>query len=64
VVALALARAAGASVTVPSYDLPTDIQDFSATDPDFGKAQMSDEDIERAIADIKAALKRYQHGKK
>ena len=53
-----------APVTVPSYDLPTDIQDFSATDPDFTKTHMSDEDIERAIADIKAALKRYHHGKK
>ena len=50
--------------TVPSYDLPTDIQDFTATDPDFTKTHMSDEDIERAIADIKAALKRYSHGKK
>lgn len=50
--------------TVPSYDLPTDIQDFTATDPDFTKTHMSDEEIERAIADIKAALKRYSHGKK
>ena len=50
--------------TVPSYDLPTDIQDLTATDPDFTKTHMSDEDIERAIADIKAALKRYSHGKK
>jgi serine/threonine protein phosphatase PrpC len=56
--------AAVAPVTVPTYDLPTDIQDFSATDPDFTKTHMSDEDIERAIADIKAALKRYHHGKK
>lgn len=53
-----------AQVTVPSYDLPTDVQDFSATDPDFSKTHMSDEDIERAIADIKAALKRYHHGNK
>ena len=51
-------------VTVPSYDLPTDIQDFTATDPDFTKVNMSDEDIERAIADIKTALKRYNPGKK
>ena len=50
-------------VTVPSYDLPTDIQDFTATDPDFTKVNMSDEDIERAIADIKTALKRYNPGK-
>jgi serine/threonine protein phosphatase PrpC len=50
-------------VTVPSYDLPTDVQDFTATDPDFTKANMSDEEIERAIADIKTALKRYHPGK-
>ena len=42
--------------TVPFYELPTDVQDFSATDPDF--LRMSDADIERAIADIKAALKK------
>ena len=42
--------------TVPFHDLPTDVQDFSATDPDF--LRMSDADIERAIADIKAALKK------
>jgi hypothetical protein len=41
---------------VPFYELPTDVQDFSATDPDF--LRMSDADIERAIADIKAALKK------
>jgi serine/threonine protein phosphatase PrpC len=51
-------------VTVPSYDLPTDIQDFTATDPDFTRINMSDEEIERAIADIKTALKRYNPGKK
>jgi len=62
--AIEQAPAAASPVTVPSYDLPTDIQDFSATDPDFSKTQMSDQDIERAIADIKAALKRYHHGKK
>ena len=42
--------------TVPSYDLPTDVQDFTATDPDF--LRMSDEDIDKAIADIKAALRK------
>jgi serine/threonine protein phosphatase PrpC len=42
--------------TVPSYDLPTDVQDFTATDPDF--LRMSDEDIEKAIAEIKAALRK------
>jgi serine/threonine protein phosphatase PrpC len=50
--------------TVPSYDLPTDIQDFNATNPDYTKAPMSDEEIERAITDIKIALKRYNPGKK
>lgn len=42
--------------TIPYHDLPTDVQDFTATDPDF--LRMSDEDIERAIADIKAALRK------
>jgi hypothetical protein len=32
------------------------VQDFTATDPDF--LRMSDEDIEKAIADIKAALRK------
>ena len=61
---VALPPAAVSPVTVPSYDLPTDIRDFTATDPDFTKTHMSDEEIERAIADIKAALKRYHHEKK
>jgi serine/threonine protein phosphatase PrpC len=42
--------------TVPSYDLPTDVQDFTATDLDFQR--MSDEDIEKAVAEIKAALRK------
>lgn len=42
--------------TVPANELPTDVQDFTATDPDF--LRMSDEDIEKAIADIKAALRK------
>jgi serine/threonine protein phosphatase PrpC len=42
--------------TVPRYDLPTDVQDFGATQPDF--LRMSDEDIEKAIAEIKAALRK------
>jgi PPM family protein phosphatase len=42
--------------TVPRHDLPTDVQDFSATQPDF--LRMSDEDIEKAIAEIKAALRK------
>lgn len=58
------ASSAASPVTVPSYDLPTDVQDFSATDPDFTQAPMSDEEIEHAIADIKAALQRYNPGKR
>jgi serine/threonine protein phosphatase PrpC len=42
--------------TIPSYDLPTDVQDFTATDLDF--LRMSDEDIEKAIAEIKTALRK------
>ena len=42
--------------TVPFLDLPTEVQDFSATDVDF--ARLSDDDIERRIAEIKLALKR------
>lgn len=42
--------------TVPPADLTTVTQDFTATDPDF--LRMSDEDIERAIEEIKLALKR------
>jgi serine/threonine protein phosphatase PrpC len=43
--------------TVPFHDLPTDVQDFTATEPDY--MRMSEEDIEREIAEIKAALRRY-----
>jgi serine/threonine protein phosphatase PrpC len=60
----AVARPAEAPITVPMRDLPTDVQDFSATDPDFAVTHMSDEDIERAIADLKAALKHHHPGKK
>ena len=42
--------------TVPLAEATTAVQDFGATDPDF--LRMSDEDIERAIAEIKRALKR------
>jgi serine/threonine protein phosphatase PrpC len=42
--------------TIRLCDLPTDIQDFTATDPDF--LRMSDEDIEKAIAEIKTALRK------
>jgi PPM family protein phosphatase len=42
---------------VPAHDVPTDVQDFTATDLEF--LRMSDEDIEKAIAEIKAALRKY-----
>jgi serine/threonine protein phosphatase PrpC len=42
--------------TVPQYELPTDVQDFSATDPNF--LRLSEEDMEKAIAEIKAALRK------
>ncbi|MBK8062983.1 MAG: serine/threonine-protein phosphatase [Betaproteobacteria bacterium] len=45
--------------TVPFHDMPTDVQDFTATDPEFGRQHMSDEDIERAIAEIRDALKKH-----
>jgi len=42
--------------TVPYYDLPTVVQDFTATQPDF--MRMSDADIEEAISEIKAVLRK------
>jgi PPM family protein phosphatase len=42
--------------TIPQYELPTDVQDFTATDPDF--LRLSDEDIEKSIAEIKALLRK------
>lgn len=50
------APAAGAPYTVPFHELPTDVQDFTATDPDF--LRMSDAEIDRAIHDIRTALKK------
>ena len=41
----------------PPAEMTTAVQDFGATDPDF--LRMTDEDIERAIAEIKAALRRH-----
>ena len=49
-------------VTVPMDEIPTDVKDFSATDPDF--MHMTDADIERQIAEIKKALKKHEPGKK
>jgi serine/threonine protein phosphatase PrpC len=42
----------------PLAEMSTAVQDFGATDPDF--LRMTDEDIERAIAEIKAALQRHR----
>lgn len=58
----AVAKQSAAPITVPTHDLPTDVQDF--TDPGFAEAHMTDAEIERAIADIKASLKQYSDGKK
>ena len=41
---------------VPYDELPTDVQDLTATDPEF--LRMSDEDVEKAIDEIKAALRK------
>jgi serine/threonine protein phosphatase PrpC len=49
-------------MTVPMEDAPTDLRDFSATEPDF--MRMSDADIERQIAEIKQSLKKHDPEKK
>lgn len=49
-------------MTVPMDEAPTDVRDFSATEPDF--MHMSDADIERQIAEIKKALKKHDPGNK
>jgi serine/threonine protein phosphatase PrpC len=42
--------------TVPYEELRTDVQDFTATDVEF--LRMSDEDVDKAIDEIKAALRK------
>ncbi len=42
--------------TMPFHDLPTEVQDFSATAPDVPR--MTEADIDGAIAEIRAALKK------
>jgi len=42
--------------TVPYDELPTNVQDFTATDVEY--LRMSDEDVEKAIDEIKAALRK------
>lgn len=54
-VAMAWGEEAAASDAVPPEER-TVIQDFSATDLDFGR--MSDEDVERAIEELREALRR------
>lgn len=48
--------AAKAPRTLPTHELPTDVQDFTATDPDF--LRMSDAEIDRAVDEIRTALRR------
>jgi len=43
--------------TLPFHDLPTEVQDFTGPHADY--MRMSDEDIEREIAEIKAALRKH-----
>ncbi len=49
-------------MTVPIEDVPTDVRDFTATEPDF--MHMSDAEIERQIAEIKKALRKHDPAKK
>jgi serine/threonine protein phosphatase PrpC len=49
-------------MTVPMDEAPTDVRDFSATEPDF--MHMSDAEIERQIAEIKKALRKHDPAKK
>jgi len=46
--------------TVPYDELATDVRDFTATDLDY--LRMSDEDVEKAIDEIKAALRKNVNG--
>ena len=46
--------------TLPFHDLPTEAQDFAGPQADY--MRMSDEDIEREIAEIKAALRKHTDG--
>jgi serine/threonine protein phosphatase PrpC len=49
-------------MTVPMDEQPTDLRDFTATEPDF--MHMTDADIERQIAEIKKALQKHDPAKK
>jgi len=50
-------------VTVPTYDLPT-VENAPPADLRGAGGDMTDAEIERAIADIKSALQNYSQGKK
>jgi len=45
-----------AEAAAPAFGTSTEVRDFSATDPDF--VHMSDEEIEKAIEELRAALRR------
>jgi serine/threonine protein phosphatase PrpC len=49
--------ASDAERTLPLDEMATDVRDFSATDPDF--LHMTDADIERAIDEIRTALRKH-----
>jgi serine/threonine protein phosphatase PrpC len=49
-------------MTVPMDEQPTDVRDFTATEPDF--MHMTDADIERQIVEIKKALQKHDPTKK
>lgn len=46
--------------TLSYEEMPTDVQDFTATDPDF--LRMSDADIDKAVDEIRVALKKHKPG--
>ncbi len=50
--------AADSPRTLPYSEMPTDVQDFTATDPDF--LRMSDAEIDKAIEEIRETLKKNQ----
>lgn len=58
------APAAAARATVNSHELPTEIKDSRANDPDFGAEFLSDEEVEHAISELKLALQKNHPGKK
>ena len=54
-------EAAESPHTLPQQDLPTDVRDFTATEPDF--MHMSDAEIERAVDEIREALRKNRQEK-